>query len=765
MSLIRPTEKRRSCRALGSWGLSARRATAIIGIVVITLLAVLIVISAKILHDRTIEAWGTELGNLSLIIAENTSQTMTSSALVLDSIIENIEAADIHDQAELVQAVGNVQTFQTMRDKISGLPQISVATIVGADGQVINTTRSFPVPVINLKDRDYFAYQQQNRDAGMFISKPVTNKTNGKWIFYIGRRLESPDGKFLGIVTIGISSDFFGNFYKNVSLGEHSAVSLYLRDYTLVARWPPLEHLIGKKFVTGPTFEVGEQKWTDNVILSRAPRAADDFKKVYRMSAIRLVRGYPLIANVTITEALFLGSWRRTVQLMGGIALISLLALSIAFMLIASILKRREQDAKEAFLLKAEADSANESKSLFLATMSHEIRTPMHGIIGMSELMLDTKLDATQLAYANNVRSGARGLMRILNEILDFSKIEAGQMELETIAFDPAQVIFDVIALHKVNAEKKHLVIETSLSLSSSKWVDGDPVRIRQVLGNLLVNAIKFTPSGTITIYCSAHPDILAPEVVHLRYSVLDSGIGMSEAAQARLFEPFRQEDNTTSRKYGGTGLGLAICKRLVELMHGQINCASSLGLGSSFTFRILCRASTIAFPHFPVIDSEPGKPVALPLRQEPLNAMRILVIEDTEISRQLVRVLLTKRGCIVEEVENGQLALDALLLKEFDLVLMDCMMPVMDGYEATRQLRQREAVSGAMRVPVIGLTASAIKGDRERCLAAGMDDYLTKPCTASEFMATVSRWIPLGPPIVNVAETAKAVSADNPVA
>lgn len=749
MQMTRSTDQRALGFSGGRWRLSARRATAIIGIVVITLLALLIVISTKILHDRTIEAWRTELGNLSLVLAENTSQTMTSVSLVLDSLVENVDAANVQDQASLITAFKNAQTYQMLHDKISGLPQISVATIVGADGQVINFTRSFPAAATNLADRDYFIYHLHHPDQGIFISKPVQNRSDGKWLFYFSRRIENAKGQFLGIVLLGLSCDFFGDFYKNVSLGNQSAVSLYLRDYSLLARWPATESLLGKQFLAGPTFQVMEGEQTHDVVLTRAPRAAEDFKSVYRMTAVRLVRGFPLIINVTITEDLFLSGWRGTVQLLGGIALVSLLALSVAFLLMAIILKRREQDAKEAFVLKTQADSASESKSRFLATMSHEIRTPMHGIIGMTELMLETKLDSVQHAYASNVRSGARGLMRILNEILDFSKIEAGHMEFEMISFDPVQLIYDVINLHKSTADQKNLLIDTSISLSSPKWVDGDPIRIRQVLGNLIVNAIKFTPAGKITIYFSAHADLANPDMVHLRYSVLDSGIGISEEAQGNLFEPFSQADNTMSRKYGGTGLGLAICKRLVELMYGQISCVSSLGLGSSFTFRIRSRISDHAPTDLSLIDTVTSAAlVQSPIAPAP-TAPRVLVIEDTEINRQLVRILLTKRGCVVEEVENGQLALDALEQSHFDLVLMDCMMPVMDGYEATRRLREREAASGVSRMPVIGLTASAIKGDRERCLYAGMDDYLTKPCAAKEFLATVGRWIELKPIVV----------------
>ncbi len=719
---------------------TARRTTLLIGGLLIALLAVMTMTSGWILHEREIEAWRADLSGQSLVLAENTAQVMASAYLVLNSLDEMVKLADVQDQAGLEKALGNAQTPNTLRDKISGLPQIDVAVLVGANGDVLASSRPSPLKTVNVSDREYFK-QQRLADVGVFIGAPVQSRASGRRLFHISRRLNDSHGKFLGVAVIGIRTDFFSTFFENLRLGQHAEISLYRRDYALLARWPEVSDLAGKKFITGTTREVMEQGKEHEVVLKRAPSEASGFRSDYLMGAVRLVRNYPLIINVTITDDLFLSSWRSTLWLIGSVAAISLLALCISFGLVSTLLKRREQDARNARSLQLKADAANQAKTRFLATMSHEIRTPMNGILGMSELLLETPLNALQQTYTKNVCTSVTDLMRIINEILDFSKIEAGHMDLEEMPFDAVRLLNEVIGLHKVAADQKHITILSKTGTLAPCWVIGDSLRVRQVLGNLLHNAIKFTPKGTIQMLFEAQPDASDQQILQLVFTVIDSGIGMSSTAQQQLFQPFSQADSSISRKFGGTGLGLAICKQLATLMRGDISCRSLAGSGSMFVFRVPC---AITDPVSPDLHCIPESPPPVKPSNASFKIPRVLVADDGDMNRQLARILLTKRGCQVVLVENGVQALDAIATSCFDLILMDCMMPVMDGFEAAVRLRALEETTGARRTPIIALTASAINGDRARCMTAGMDDYLTKPFTAVEFTAALARWITL---------------------
>ena len=482
-----------------------RTTAAIVGLVLVGLLALRIVVSGVLLHREAVDDWKQDLSMLSLLLAENTAQSMTAASLVLDSVSSEIEAAAPADAQALAAAVGTPAMHQMLRHKIGGVPQVDVVSIVGSDAGVLAFSRAFPAPPIRLGERDYFEYHRRHPHGGMHVSAPVQNKGNGAWTFYISRRISGPDGRFLGVVLVGLSCDFFSKFFQSTSIGEHTAFSLYRSDYTLLARWPAVPAMMGKRNLTGSTYRLLEQGKTDGVLQVDTPRAAEQGRPVDRLAGVRLVRDYALAVNVTVTDEVYLAGWRRMLRTMGGAAVVSLLVLAGAIALIMSLLRRKEQEA--------------------------------------------------------------------------------------------------------------------ALALAPQ------------------------TPVAT-----SPEPETVAP----------------SESAPVPAPAPAPAP--------------------------------------------------------------EPGA--------------RILLVEDTALNRQLVCLQLGSRGYSIDTAENGELGLQALAEQPYDLVLMDCMMPVMDGYQACEALRAREAASGAPRLPVIALTAGDTEDDRQRCVAAGMDDYLSKPFTASQLRDMVERWL-----------------------
>ena len=376
---------------------------------------------------------------------------------------------------------------------------------------------------------------------------------------------------------------------------------------------------------------------------------------------------------------------------------------------------------------KARAEAASHSKSEFLATMSHEIRTPMNGIMGMLQVLESSPLTVNQRSQVEIAAGSADTLMRLLNDILDFSKIESGKIEFESILFPLAPTITEVAALLRSRATEKRLELLVSLPPDLPGHVVGDAVRLKQVLLNLTGNAIKFTEVGRVEITVTVrHRD---EQAVTLRFSVRDTGIGMAPATQAKLFQVFSQGDSSTTRRFGGTGLGLAISQRLINRMGGHITIQSTPGAGSDFSFEL-----TLAHGTAPLSDSP--KPFA---RKEHLLVGRVLVVEDDRVNQRVIELLLEQLGLEPVIVGDGSSAVEVALLEPWNIVLMDCQMPGMDGFEATRLIRKK--LEGRP-LPIIALTANAMAGDREACLAAGMNDFLAKPVRRDELRSCLEKWL-----------------------
>ncbi len=480
----------------------------------------------------------------------------------------------------------------------------------------------------------------------------------------------------------------------HAGLGEDAVIAVFDRERAEMLSLPASAHPALPAFVRSALERSGNFE---------APWPGDGIERIWgfandRSDALQVLVG---LSRTKVTAPVVLLAWHMT-ALMAALVLGALLLAHLLHHLLA---RRRVEEALHK--TSRAAVVAAKAKAAFLANMSHELRTPMTGVLGMADLLMGTQLDQEQTRMLSTMRASARTLLTVLNDVLDFSKIEAGQLELEHIDFDLREVTGDAVRLLTPAASEKGLTVTTDIDPACPRWVLGDPSRLQQVLFNLIGNAIKFTDHGGVTVR-------LRPAGEGIAFAVEDTGIGISPEAMARLFTPFSQADTSTTRRYGGTGLGLAISKRLVALMGGAVTAKSKQGAGSTFSFTLVLPQGSEPAER----DSDGVVPSGRPLN--------ILLAEDNPVNQTLVASMLERMGHTVTLAEHGAQALELAAAHDFDAVLMDMQMPVMDGETATRLIRALPGNKALL--PVIALTADAVLEHRDRYLETGLDAFLTKP-------------------------------------
>src|SRR5882757_5074269 len=741
------------------------RGIVLCGMVLIVGIAVATALMISSFRERALLGSTHELENTVLLLSRHFDQQLEDYVDAQARLAARLAVSEIAIPDEFKDRMSTFAIHTLLEAEVDGASGSNEIRLYGADGDTVNTSESGAISTVSIADLNYFKSFKSNSTSAI-LAEPVRSNATSRWTISLARKIVNSDGIFLGVLTRRIDPSEFENFFESIALRSSATVAMVHRDGRLLARFPKVEAPEKEAHATADLLHL--LSTSDHGTL-QVSDAKDD---VAVLASARQMRNFPIALVATMTTSAAQADWREQTRLLIVVAGLSASVIIAVFLLIGHLWSREQKRAEQRLALgkqqldtalatelanrlaeqlqaqkkledqKAEliaatgalseardaAEAASRAKSDFLAMMSHEIRTPMAGMMGMIDLLSGTSLNEEQQDLARVAQESAQNLLAVLNNILDFSKLEAGQVNPESIDFSIKHSIKSVISLLGPRAAGRGLRLNAILAPDLPIWLRGDPSRIGQVLLNLVGNAIKFTEHGSVQISVSHR--VLQDSAFELRFDVVDTGCGIPTNMLSILFSTFTQADGSVSRRYGGTGLGLAICKQLCLTMGGDIGVESASGHGSRFWFTVRCQL---------------GRPpeVTAPLLQPALAPdaadIDILIVEDNPIIRSLVFKLLARRGYEADQVNNGKEALEAVRAKRYGLVLMDMQKPEMDGLSATKAIRN---LRGPERnVPIVALTANALIGQRETCLAAGMNGFLTKPIKPEALYDAISCW------------------------